>query len=206
MSDPVLKQVERELIPVIDIGPLRDGSDPVKLQESCTAPAAKSASSTFPITHSGRCHCFGARDGDALLPAASRRQEHDCRQRIAPWFPSVGGAKMQDDAKADLKESFVWDTRTRMVSRPDDHELRGTNRWPGFMPDMQAVSMDYFKPVHVVAHHLMRGFALGLDLPEDTFLKTSDAPISRAPMSIIHRRKVKPEGSSESALTPISAS
>ena len=40
--------------------------------------------------------------------------------------------------------------------------------------------MAYFQHAHQVAHHLMRGFALGLNLKEDFFLKTASRPLSRA--------------------------
>ena len=40
--------------------------------------------------------------------------------------------------------------------------------------------MDYFARVHEVAHHLMRGFAFGLGLDENFFLRTAGAPLSRA--------------------------
>jgi len=40
--------------------------------------------------------------------------------------------------------------------------------------------MDYFKHAHDVAHHLMRGFALGLGVNEDFFLTTATKPLSRA--------------------------
>jgi isopenicillin N synthase-like dioxygenase len=45
---------------------------------------------------------------------------------------------------------------------------------------MAAVSMKYFARAHDVAHHLMRGFALGLGLDPGFFLRTSSAPLSRA--------------------------
>ena len=87
---------------------------------------------------------------------------------------------MQDDAKADLKESFIWGYEDKTGGLPDDHDLRGINLWPDFLPEMREHSMVYFEHAHRVAHHLMRGFALGLDLPEDFFLQTAARPLSRA--------------------------
>jgi isopenicillin N synthase-like dioxygenase len=40
--------------------------------------------------------------------------------------------------------------------------------------------MGYFRQAHEVAHHLMRGFALGLGLEDDFFLRSSSTPLSRA--------------------------
>ena len=61
----------------------------------------------------------------------------------------------------------------------NDHPLRGQNQWPAFMPSLQLIATDYFRRAHEVAHHLMRGFALGLDLPDDIFLRSSEKPLSR---------------------------
>ncbi|MEM9813069.1 MAG: 2OG-Fe(II) oxygenase family protein, partial [Pseudomonadota bacterium] len=95
------------------------------------------------------------------------------------WL-SQGGAKMQDDAKADLKESFIWGWQAADGAPADDHPLRGENRWPAFLPGLETAAMDYFVAAHEVAHHLMRGFALGLSLPPDFFLRSTDKPLSRA--------------------------
>lgn len=40
--------------------------------------------------------------------------------------------------------------------------------------------MGYFDAAHTVAHHLMRGFALGLALDQDFFLQSVAKPMSRA--------------------------
>jgi isopenicillin N synthase-like dioxygenase len=45
---------------------------------------------------------------------------------------------------------------------------------------LEALAKTYLKQVHVVAGHLMRGFALGLGLPENFFLRSADRPLSRA--------------------------
>ena len=91
-----------------------------------------------------------------------------------------GGARMQDDAKADLKESFIWGWQDETGATPDDHALRGPNRWPVFLPELEPAAMTYFHAAHGVAHDLMRGFALGLGLDAEFFLRTSDRPLSRA--------------------------
>ena len=83
---------------------------------------------------------------------------------------------MKDGAKADLKESFIWghqDAQGQTVQG-------GANQWPLELPQMQKNAMAYFNYAYDVAHHVMRGFALGLDLDKDFFLKTSSRPMSRA--------------------------
>ena len=181
MSDPAPKHTERELIPVIDIGPLRDGSDPVGVARQLHR-ASREVGFIYVSNHGIPEETIEAARSTAMQ---FFRQPAEEKNQVAVsgahrGFLSLGGAKMQDDAKADLKESFIWGYEDSHGVTPDDHSLRGANRWPGFMPQMQAVSMDYFNRAHEVAHQLMRGFALGLDLPDDTFLKTNDAPLSRA--------------------------
>ncbi|HFC05578.1 MAG TPA: isopenicillin N synthase family oxygenase, partial [Rhizobiales bacterium] len=88
--------------------------------------------------------------------------------------------KMSDSARPDLKESFIWGYQDEQGAVPKDHSLRGDNQWPDFLPQLQNHAMTYFGQAHGVAHHLMRGFALGLGLEENYFLKTCSRPLSRA--------------------------
>lgn len=180
MSYAAARKTRAEEIPVIDITPLRDGSDP-----GGVARALHAASQGL-----GFIYVRGHGIPDAVI-AAARSAAYDFFHAEAELKDSVrvsgahrgwlgqGGAKMQDDAKADLKESFIWGYQDDTGLTPEDHALRGQNRWPAFQPALEGVAMEYFHQVHAVAHHLMRGFALGLDLPEDFFLKTADKPLSR---------------------------
>jgi len=175
------KLVDAETIPVIDITPLRDGTDPVAV-----AHALHAASQGL-----GFIYIKGHGIPDAVIDAARQAAfaffRADDKQKAAVkvsarhrgWL-AAGGAKMQDDAKVDLKESFIWGYQDDTGELPDDHELRGPNQWPGFVPDLEAKAMAYFDHAHRVAHLLMRGFALGLDLEEDFFLRSADKPLSRA--------------------------
>ncbi|MEM9139911.1 MAG: 2OG-Fe(II) oxygenase family protein [Pseudomonadota bacterium] len=171
-------------IPAIDITPLRDGSDPAAVAQALHAAS----------TGLGFIYVTGHGIPDALIDQARDtaygffRSEPALKEEVRVsgahrgWLAS-GGAKMQDDAKADLKESFIWGWQGADGADgalPDDHPLRGANCWPGFLPALEDVSTAYFQAAHDVAHHLMRGFALGLDLPPDFFLKTADRPLSRA--------------------------
>ncbi len=175
------KLVDAETIPVVDITPLSDGTDPVAV-----AHALHAASQGL-----GFIYIKGHGIPDAVIDAARQAAfaffRADDQQKAAVkvsarhrgWL-AAGGAKMQDDAKVDLKESFIWGYQDDTGELPDDHELRGPNQWPGFLPEMEAKAMAYFDHAHRVAHILMRGFALGLDLKEDFFLRSADKPLSRA--------------------------
>lgn len=168
-------------IPTVDLTGLRDGSDPAGVAGALHA--ASTGMGFIYVTGHGIPETLiaEARETAYAFFRADAAIKDEVRVSGAHrgWLSS-GGARMQDGAKPDLKESFIWGLDDANGVAPDDHPLRGQNRWPGFEPGLQTVSMAYFTAVHDVAHHLMRGFALGLDLPEDFFLRTSDRPLSRA--------------------------
>lgn len=175
------KKVDADFIPVIDIAPLRDGSDPNRVAQALHA-ANKGLGFIYIMGHGIPDQVIEAaresayaffRSPDATKQAIKISSAH------RGWL-GRGGAKMQDDAVADLKESFVWGYQDENGATPEDHPLRGANLWPDFLPDFQAHAMTYFHHAHRVAHHLMRGFALGLDLDEEFFLGSCAQPLSRA--------------------------
>jgi isopenicillin N synthase-like dioxygenase len=175
------KQVDEDVIPVIDITPLRDGSDPKGV-----ATALHAASQGV-----GFIYIKGHGIPDEIIEAARRcalkffqgaeadKATVKVSDKHRGWL-GCGGAKMGDELKADLKESFIWGYQDEAGDTPEDHPLRGPNRWPDYVPAMQDAAMGYFRQAHEVAHHLMRGFALGLGLEDDFFLRSSSTPLSRA--------------------------
>ena len=58
------------------------------------------------------------------------------------------------------------------------------NQWPNFLPSLKPIATDYFSRAQEVAHYLMQGFAMGLNLPADTFLRSNEKPLSR--MSFVY--------------------
>ena len=180
MSYAEAKILDQSLIPVVDIQPLRDGSDPKGVAKLLHEASQKLGfiyikghgipEEVIDSARAGAYEFFG--QTESVKAAVKVTAKH------RGWL-GQGGAKMKDGAKADLKESFIWghedDDRALM-----DHDLRGENVWPAELPHMSQEAMSYFQHAHKVAHHLMRGFALGLDLDEDFFLKTASRPLSRA--------------------------
>lgn len=175
------KKLDATLIPVIDIEPLRDGSD-----SQSVAKALHRASQKL-----GFIYIKGHGIPESVIESARESAMQFFRSpesfkasvKISAqhrgWL-GRGGAKMQDDAKADFKESFIWGYQDENGETPHDHPLRGSNQWPEFAPDLQAHAMAFFEQAHNVARHLMRGFALGLNLEENYFLRSCDQPLSRA--------------------------
>ena len=63
---------------------------------------------------------------------------------------------------------------------PDDHQLRGVNKWPEFLPSLQQNAMSYFHQINELAKNLLTCFAMGLNLKENFFIRNCNAPLSRA--------------------------
>lgn len=174
------KSVDPGTIAVIDITPLRDGSDVNSVADALRA-ASQGLGFIYIKGHGISETCITAARNAAYDFFRSNEESKDqvkVSKNHRGWI-GTGGAKMHDDAKPDLKESFLWGFEDEQGNTPDDHELRGENLWPDFQPNLKHIALDYFEKVHGVAHCLMRGFAIGLDLDENFFLKTSDQPLSR---------------------------
>ena len=136
------KHIDAQVIPVVDITPLRDGTDP-----EAVARALHAASQGL-----GFIYVKGHGIPEEVIAAAREsayaffRSPDELKATVAVspkhrgWL-GRGGARMQDDAKADLKESFIWGYQDDDGDTPEDHPLRGPNRWPDFLPDLQDHAM-----------------------------------------------------------------
>jgi len=175
------KTLDQNIIPVIDISPLRDGTNPKAVARELHA-ASQGLGFIYIKGHGIPEAVIKSARANALeffaLPEATKSAVK-VSEKHRGWL-GQGGAKMKDGAKADLKESFIWGHQDADGKTLEDHPLRGANQWPDHLPTMQAQAMAYFNHAHDVAHHLMRGFALGLDLEPDFFLKSASRPMSRA--------------------------
>ncbi|MEM8813223.1 MAG: 2-oxoglutarate and iron-dependent oxygenase domain-containing protein [Pseudomonadota bacterium] len=168
-------------IPVIDLAPLIDGSDP-KAVASALHRASRDVGFIYAANH-GIPEDLIARARSAAMKFF---RKPDAEKQVVAMagthrgFLATGGARMRDDVAADLKESFVWGYEDEDGGLPDDHSIRGVNRWPDDPVDLKTAAKAYFEAGDRVARHLMRGFARGLDLDPDFFLKTASNPLSRA--------------------------
>jgi isopenicillin N synthase-like dioxygenase len=175
------KKTDFRSIPVIDISDLHAGNFTAEIGK-----ALHETSQQLGFIYV-KGHGIPANVIDKARDSAYRFFRSDTKQKstiaISPkhrgWL-SPGDAKMQDHLKPDLKESFVWGYQDSNGIAPSDHPLRGPNQWPSFIPELEECAMDYFRRAQHVAHLLMRGFAAGLNLDDDLFLKTSNRPLSRA--------------------------
>jgi len=176
------KEIDVSHIPVIDIGPLRDGSGEAEVAQAIFE-ASRDVGFLYVSNHGidealiDEAHAAGLaffRQDDEAKLAVSVNEDHR-------GFLRPGASKMYDDAKADLKESFIWGHDFAGAER--DRPLQGANQWPESQPDLQSVLERYFEAAHGVAHQIMRACALGLGLPADSFIRTVSKPLSRASLT-----------------------
>lgn len=175
------KQFDPAAIPVVDISPLRNGSAPQQV-----AQALHTASQNL-----GFIYISGHGIPDSVINAARNvaleffREDSELKTEVSisakhrGWL-RLGDSKMRDDTPTDLKESFLWGYQDAAGNTPEDHALRGSNQWPQQPDGMETAAMAYFQHANAVAHCLMRGFALGLTLEEDFFVRSCEQPLSRA--------------------------
>jgi len=175
------KAVSADTIPVVDCAALRDQSD-----ANTVAKALHHASQGLGFIYIRNHGIDKAVISQARTDAYQFFHADDQQKNTVAvsashrgWL-ARGGARMHDDAKADLKESYLWGSQDSQGHTLTDHPLRGENQWPDFVPTMQDSAMAFFTQAHELAHDLMRGFALGLGLAPEFFIRSSDRPLSRA--------------------------
>ena len=174
------KHIVDRLIPIIDITPLRAGGD-TKAVANALHDASQGLGFIYIKGHGiPQAVINNARDSayQFFRSPEDKKSSVVISNQHRGWL-GQGRSKMYDDAKTDLKESFIWGGEYNTENLTNGHTLRGQNQWPDFLPEMQFSAMSYFAHAQNVALHLMRGFALGLDLDENFFLKSCTAPLSR---------------------------
>ncbi len=175
------KKIDKDKIPIIDISPLMDGGNTEKVSKDLHH-ASQSLGFIYVKGHGIPNDLINSVRENAIQFFRGSSEEKNrvkITQSHRGWL-GYGGAVMNAKDKADLKESFIWGMENINGVFPDDHPLRGENIWPENIPKFKSLSMEYFDQAHRVAKHLMRGFAIGLGLQEQFFLKTNTKPLSRA--------------------------
>jgi isopenicillin N synthase-like dioxygenase len=176
------RQITEHEVPIIDIGSLRDGSDPMTVAEQLGWAATdvgfiyvRNHGVPRVVVEQARAAAlrFFNRPLADKLEVTSNLHHHG--------YLGPGQTKMYDEAAVDLKESFNWGIELCEEELADEtrNPLLGPNLWPGFLPELKQVVYPYFEAAQACAVDLLRGFALAAKLPEDAFVKRSDRPISR---------------------------
>jgi len=96
-------------------------------------------------------------------------------------FLAIGGARMYETARVDLKESFIWgpelghDDPDVAAGKP----LMGPNQWPAELPELASALTEYSGAAMACARSLLRGFAVSLGLDADFFRERFAKPLAR---------------------------
>ena len=182
-------------VPVIDIAPLRDGTDPAGVG-AALARAASEVGFLYVRNHGVDAELVerARRVGIEFFRLPDEAKREAGTNRFHHGYLKPGSTKMYDDARLDLKESFNWGieldgspgdalhddsgVRTDAAAEPEN-PLLGPNVWPAAMPELKASVYPYFEAASACAEHLLRGFALGAGLDTEHFIRLRDRPVSR---------------------------
>lgn len=174
-----------EHIPVIDVGALRDGDDTAAAAIATEMRQASETAGFFYVVNHGVPEAVtdaaqaAAADFFARSDSEKQRIEVDARHR---GYVGFGQARLSEEARADLKETFVWG-----LELPDDDPdvlagkpLMGANRWPEDAPDFRAALDAFYGAMCDCARILLEPLAIGIDLPRDWFTDRFHKPLARA--------------------------
>ena len=181
MNDITIKSIDKDRVPVIDINKINSNSDKIKISKQLYK-ASTDLGFIYIKNHNISDKLINDLRNDGLTFFRSSFDEKEkvkISKKHRGWL-GFGGAKMGDKAKPDLKESFIWGYQYDDGTLPDNHQLRGLNKWPNFRPSLQKNAMNYFNQINELAKSLLTCFALGLNLREDFFIRNCTAPLSRA--------------------------
>jgi isopenicillin N synthase-like dioxygenase len=136
----------------------------------------------------------------ALPPAEKDSVRIDARHR---GFLAVGAARMYDEARVDLKESFIWGPELG-IDDPDvaaGRPLMGPNQWPATMPELAPVLTEYSDAVMDCGRRLLRGFAVSLGLDAEFFRPLFAKPLARCSL-IYYPPQPRESGSEQFGVAP----
>ena len=177
----MIKSIDKERVPVIDIKKINTAPNKIEIAKELYK-ASTDLGFIYIKNHDISENLINDLRKDGLNFFRSSTDDKSkvlITKKHRGWL-GFGGAKMGDKAKPDLKESFIWGYQYDDGSLPDDHQLRGVNKWPKFLPSLQQNAMSYFHQINELAKNLLTCFAMGLNLKENFFIRNCNAPLSRA--------------------------
>ena len=173
-GEPSARALAVEDVPIIDVAPLRDGSDAEGVGRRL-AWAASEVGFIYVANHGVDAAVTETAREAALaffrLPDEAKREAGSNRHHHGYLRP--GSTEMYDGAEPDLKESFNWgiELDAGTLAAEAHNPLIGPNRWPAAMPSLRPGVYPYFEAASACAEDLLRGFALGAGLPDDHFIR-----------------------------------
>ncbi|ROW04845.1 hypothetical protein VMCG_04826 [Cytospora schulzeri] len=196
--DGAVYSSDDESIPLIDIGPSFNGDEAAKRAVAARIGAACREIGFFQITN----HGVGMQARNGLMeqakrffqeyPLAKKEEMHINHSRLfRGWEPSDASNVNPEDWKdmgRETKEAFNWGYETRLDPTGGDGKYvemdlepsppEGANLWPSEedLPGFFDAIKQYHGEVLTLARHLLRLFALSMDLSETHFDKMTTHP------------------------------
>jgi isopenicillin N synthase-like dioxygenase len=168
-------------IPLIDLAPLQDGTAKSRQMVAEEIRGACERVGFFYVASHGVPErlvedVFEASDAFFALPHEEKMKlrlgKHTSFRGFLPDGVNGGtAAGNRKQAFQILSEKLPADPRGREV------ELCEPNRWPESPPGFRITLLDYYSRMEALADRLLRLFAIGLAVPEDSFVKHFREPI-----------------------------
>jgi isopenicillin N synthase-like dioxygenase len=188
MSYAAARAVDFREIPVIDLAPAETGAAGLAAVAAAIRRAATEVG-FFYVSH----HRIPAETIDSAFAAARRFFALPLERKLAVevdrrhrGYIRMGGAKMYEGARPDLKESFVYGVDLD-ENDPDvraGKPLMGPNRWPAELPELKRAFDRYYADIDRVGQTVLRAIAVSLGLSERFFAGRYAKPLARG--SLVH--------------------
>ena len=187
-------------LPLIDIAPLRSRGPGEKAVVEAIDRACRDVG-FFYVTGHGVDRAivdaaFVAARGFFHLSEAEKCEVLATRDHYRGYFPAGIFAPREAEGPPDPYQQF----KIQMELAPGDPDvaagkpLHGPNRWPVSPPGFRSAVTAYFNAMRDLGDDLLQGFALGLGLDRDRFMKHFTKPLS--PVSLLY---YPPRGAAEVA-------
>ncbi|MBO6784556.1 MAG: isopenicillin N synthase family oxygenase [Alphaproteobacteria bacterium] len=180
-ADPV-RQADPSEIPVIDLSPLIDGDDAARARVSEQIVDAAENNGFFYVVN----HGVPAELVDGLFDVAARffdtAESEKLKLGLANSTCFRGylplDSRGSDPTKRNFLEAFQIGEEH---DAEDDYErmMYGPNQWPDAPADLADTMMAYHRAMRELSDRLQAAFAVGIDLPEDYFLKYYRKPLNQ---------------------------
>lgn len=186
MAVPVSSALSADQLPVIDLTNLRSPDTALRKTLANEIAAACGGVGFFYIRNHGVPQSaindmFAAAHAFCALPLEQKMEISLTESMSYTGYLPMLHMGADTSLKGNLHETFQITTEFS-PDDPDvlaDKPLHQVNRWPKAMPELRTAMLEYNDRTAALSYDLLSLFALGLDLPEDTFAKYFDKPMNR---------------------------